>query len=313
PRAADERLRVLPKDVVFVVDASASMGKRRMGVILEELEKLIYRLRPQDRFNVVGFKQRVRKFTDSLAPVTEENLEAAKRFIRPLEASGKTDIYTSLEPLVRLGTERARPLILFLISDGRPTVGVVNSRKIINNLTRHQGPSTSIFCLGSGDRINRYLLDMLAFRNRGLVAFEQNRSDLPPVVQSLYQYIEDPILLQTSADFLGVNETEIYPKNLPHLFLRGEIRIWGRLENEKKFTFRLVGEAFDEHKEIVLDLSVPEHDNGTYEIARQWAFHKIYHIVGRMVDEGEHPEFLEQIRFLSRTYRIVTPYSEQFE
>ncbi|MBN2328394.1 MAG: VWA domain-containing protein [Candidatus Omnitrophica bacterium] len=313
PTAADERLRVLPKDVVFVVDASASMGRRRMGVILEELEKLIYRLRPQDRFNVVGFKQRVRKFTDALAPVTEDNREAAKRFIRPLEASGKTDIYTSLEPLVQLGTERARPLTLFLVSDGRPTVGVVNSRKIINNLTRHQGPSTSIFCLGSGDRINRYLLDMLAFRNRGLVAFEQDRSDLPPVIQSLYRYIEDPILLQTSADFLGVDETEVYPKHLPHLYLRGEIRIWGRLQDEKKFTFRLVGEAFDEQKEIVLDLTVPEHDNGTYEIARQWAFHKIYHIVGRMVDEGERPEFLEQIRFLSRTYRIVTPYSEQFE
>jgi Mg-chelatase subunit ChlD len=148
PIAADERLRS-PERVVFVLDASASMGKRRMDVIVAELEKLLTRLRPQDRFNVVGFKQNVRKFTETLAPVTDENLQSAKRFIRPLEASGKTDIYTSLEPLVRLGTERARPLILFLVSDGRPTVGVVNSRNIINNLTRYQGPSTSIFCLGT--------------------------------------------------------------------------------------------------------------------------------------------------------------------
>ncbi len=313
PIAADERLRVLPKDVVFVLDASASMGKRRMDVIVAELEKLLTRLRPQDRFNVVGFKQNVRKFTETLAPVTDENLQSAKRFIRPLEASGKTDIYTSLEPLVRLGTERARPLILFLVSDGRPTVGVVNSRNIINNLTRYQGPSTSIFCLGTGDTINRYLLDMLAFRNRGLVTFEQQRSELPPVAQSLFGYIEDPVLLQVTADFLGIDKTEVYPKTLPHLYLKGEIRIWGRLRDEKRFTLRLVGEAFDEKKEIVLELPIPERDNGTYEIARQWAFHKIYHIVGRMVDEGEKLEFLEEIRFLSRTYRIVTPYSEQFE
>ena len=74
-----------------------------------------------------------------------------------------------------------------------------------------------------------------------------------------------------------------------------------------------MGEAYDEHKEIVIELPVPARDNGTYEIARQWAFHKIYHIVGEMVREGERPEFLEQIRFLSQTYRITTPYSEQFE
>jgi hypothetical protein len=100
---------------------------------------------------------------------------------------------------------------------------------------------------------------------------------------------------------------------LPHLYLKGEIRIWGRLRDEKRFTLRLVGEAFDEKKEIVLELPIPERDTEPIEIARQWAFHKIYHIVGRMVDEGEKLEFLEEIRFLSRTYRIVTPYSEQFE
>ncbi len=313
PLAKDDRLRVLPKDVVFVVDASASMGKRRMKVIIEELEGLMRQLRPDDRFNIVGFKRSVKKFTDTLAPVTSDNMQLAKRFIRPLAASGKTDIYTSLQPLIRLGTERARPLTLFFVSDGRPTVGVVNSRKIINSLTKHQGPSTSIFCVGTGDAINRYLLDMLAFRNRGLVAFEQSRSKLPPVLKSMYAYIEDPLLLQVSADFLGVEKTEVYPKRLPHLYQKGEIRIWGRLRDEKSFTLRLVGEAFDEQKEVVLELKVPERDNGSYEIARQWAFHKIYHIVGRMVDEGEQPEFLEQIRFLSRTYRIVTPYSEQFE
>ena len=154
---------------------------------------------------------------------------------------------------------------------------------------------------------------MLAFRNRGLVAFEQQRSALPPVLESLFGYIEDPVLLQVTADFLGVDKNEIYPKTLPHLYLKGEIRIWGRLHGEDRFTLRLVGEAFDEKKELVLELPVPERDNGTYEIARQWAFHKIYNIVGRMVVEGERPELLDEIRFLSRTYRIVTPYSEQFE
>lgn len=313
PIAADERLRVLPKDVVLVLDASGSMGRRRIEVIKDQLKIMLDRLRPHDRFNVVGFKQSVRKFTDTLVPATEENKKEAWNFIRPLQASGRTDIYASLEPLVKLGTERARPLILLLVSDGRPTVGVINSRKIINSLTQYQGPSTSIFCIGTGSAINRYLLDMLAFRNRGMLALESDRNELPLVMQSSFGFIEDPVLLRVSADFQGVDRTEIYPKSLPNLYLKGELKIWGRLKGEKNLSLRVVGEAFDERKEIVLQLPVPPRDNGTYEIARQWAFHKIYHIVGQMVELGERPELLEQIRFLSKTYNIVTPYSEQFE
>jgi uncharacterized protein YegL len=312
PITADDRLQVLPKDVILVLDASGSMGRSRIETIKDQMKIMLDRLRPQDRFNVVGFKQKVRKFTDTLVPATQNYKDTAWRFIRPLQASGRTDIYSSLEPLVRLGTERARPLTILLISDGRPTVGVVNSRKIINNLTRYQGPSTSIYCIGTGNTVNQYLLDMLAFQNRGMLAIQQDKNELPVAIQSVYGFIEDPVLLQVSANFSGVDSVEIYPKKLPHLHLKGEIKIWGRLRGEKKFSLRVVGQAFDERKDIIRELIVPERDNHTFDIARQWAFHKIYHLVGKMVETGEQPELIEQIRFLSRTYNIVTPYSEQF-
>lgn len=309
----DRRLRILPKDILLAMDVSASMGRLRTRVLKEQLVNILGRLRPRDRFNIIGFRDEVERFTNTLAPVNEETLEGAEKFIGLLEASGKTDIYTSLQPLVQLGTARARPLILLLFSDGRPTVGVVSSRQIINNLSRFLGPSTSIFCVGTGGELNRYLLDMLAFRNRGLVAFEQDREQLPMVVQSVFGYIEDPVLLRIRADFDHINEATIYPKTLPDLYLRGELNIWGRLEQEEKVVLRLVGEAYDELKEMIVELPVPEIDNGTYEIARNWAYHKAYHIVGQMVAEGEKPDLLNEIRHISRTYNIVTPYSQHLE
>ncbi len=311
PKAADERLRILPKDIILVLDASASMGRRRINVLKREINKILQRLRPEDQFNVVGFKRNVRKFTETFSPVTEETVEEAWDFIKPLEASGRTDIYRSLQPLVQLGTKRARPLILILLSDGRPNVGIVNSRKIINDLTRFRGPSTSIFCIGTGEQLNNYLLDMLAFRNRGLVAFERSNDQLPDVIQSVFGYVEDPVLLKINANFSDVDEDEVYPKQLPDLYLKGELRMWGRLENEKKINIRLVGEAFDEQKEMILELPIPDNDNGTYEIAREWARRKIYHLVGKMVEKGDQPQYLEEIWNISRTYNVKTPYSDQ--
>ncbi|MDX9752444.1 MAG: VWA domain-containing protein [bacterium] len=310
PKAMDQRrLQILPKDVLFALDVSASMGRRRMVVLKEQIKLLLQRLRPEDRFNVIGFKQNVRKFTQTLAPVSDDSLKLADKFIDQLEASGKTDIYTSLQPLVQLGTERARPLILLLFSDGRPTVGVVNSRNIINNLSRFLGPSTSIYSVGTGEDLNRYLLDMLAFRNRGLVAFEKDRVELPSVIQSVYGYIEDPVLLRIHADFTNIDKAEVYPKVLPDLYLKGRLNIWGRLKGEEKIVLRLVGEAFDERKEMIIELPVPEFDSGTYEIARNWAYYKAYHVIGKMVEEGEKPEYMNEIQMISRTYNIVTPYS----
>ncbi|MDP8244915.1 MAG: VWA domain-containing protein [Candidatus Hinthialibacter antarcticus] len=313
PKGADDRLRVLPKDVVFVLDASRSMGSRRLRTIKGEVNDMLGRMREGDRFNVVGFKGRVDLFTETLAPVSPDSIQQAKEFLIDLDSSGHTDIYRSMEPLVKLGVERARPLILLLFSDGRPSVGVVNSRKIINNLTQYRGPSTSIFCVGSGMQINRYLLDMLAFRNRGLVAFEPEREGLPQVIQSVYGYVEDPVLLRVEADFGFLDKSEVFPKRLPDLFLKGELRIWGRLQQQDYITVRITGEAFDEQKETILRLPVPEIDNATFEVARQWALHKIYDLIGRMVEEGETPQILQEIQSISDTYNVVTPYSEQID
>lgn len=96
---------------------------------------------------------------------------------------------------------------------------------------------------------------------------------------------------------------------LPDLYLKGRLNIWGRLKGEEKIVLRLVGEAFDERKEMIIELPVPEFDSGTYEIARNWAYYKAYHVIGKMVEEGEKPEYMNEIQMISRTYNIVTPYS----
>ncbi len=310
PKAVDERLDILHKDVIFVLDASGSMGRLRMNHVKDGIARALNRLRPEDRFNVVGFKQQVRFFTDTFITATAENKEEAVDFIDSLSAFGKTDIYSSLEPLVQLETGRARPLIVLLFSDGRPNVGIVDSRKIINNLSKFRGPNTSIFSVGTGNDINRYLLDMLTFRNRGRVWFEPDRHDVPELILNVFRYVENPVLMRIQASFANVNDEEVYPKILPDLYLNGELRLWGRLRGETEIPLRLVGEAFNERKDIVFNLEIPEFDNGTFEVARDWARSKIYHIAGKMVYEGEKPVYLEDIRFLSQTYRVQTPYSE---
>ncbi len=313
PNQATDRLRPLPKDVVFVLDASASMGRRTLQVIKETLKDSIRRLKEnQDRFNVVGFKGDVKILYDELKIVTPLTIADAWDFIDPLQASGKTDIYKSLEPLMTLGTARARPFLIFLYSDGRPTIGVRNSRAIINRLTARRGPSTSVFAIGAGDKVNEYLLDFLAFRNRGSICLIPSRDDIPQRGISFFLLHQNPVLLQVTTDIGMIDRSKIYPQELPDLYQDTELEIWGRFSDEKQLTVRLKGEAYDEQKEMVASLDIPEQDLGGPDIARGWAFHKIYHLISLVVQHGERADLVSEINALSRKYDIVTPYHEQF-
>jgi hypothetical protein len=314
PKESSERLRSLPKDVILVLDASASMGTRTLGVLKETIKQYLSLLNQKvDRFSVVGFKNRPEMFSDKLEPVSPMVVSSARQFIDTLNASGKTDIYTSLEPLMALGTERARPLQIFLYSDGRPTMGVKDSRAIINHLSALRGPSTSVFAVGAGDSVNRYLLDFLAFRNRGSVCFVESRGNVQNEALAFARSLRNPVLLRVTTDFGVVNRSEVYPQELPDLYQDTELEIWGRFSDEKQLTVRLVGEAYDEQKEMIARLDIPKQDRGGPEVAKGWALHKIYHLISLIVQHGENPEILGEVNRLSGEYGIVTPYHEQFQ
>ena len=251
--------------------------------------------------------------SDKLQAATPLAIAEAWSFISTLSASGKTDIYASLEPLMTLGTERARPFLIFLYSDGRPTLGIKNSRAIINRLSEKRGPSTSVFAIGTGDRVNRYLLDFLAFRNRGSVCFVKDRGEIQQKGLEFVRALKNPLLLRVSTDFGIVDDSQVYPQELPDLYQDTELRLWGRFSNESQLTVRLVGEAYDEQKEMVVRLPIPKQDRGGPEIAKEWALHKIYHLISLIVQHGEQPQILEEINRLSGQYGIVTPYHKQFQ
>ena len=313
PKEDSDRLRPLPKDVIFVLDASASMGRRTLAELKETIKESLRQLNETDRFNVVGFKNRAEMFSDELEVASPLAVANAWSFIDPLNASGKTDIYTSLEPLMTLGTARARPLLIFLYSDGRPTMGVKNSRAIINRLSALRGPSTSVFAVGAGDKVNRYLLDFLAFRNRGSVCFVKSREEIQEEALPFVHSLRHPLLLRVTTDFGVVDRSEVYPQELPDLYQETELEIWGRFSDEKQLTVRLVGEAYDEHKEMVARLDIPTQDLGGPDIAKGWALRKIYHLISLIVQHGENPGILDEIGRLSKEHGIVTPYDEQYQ
>ncbi len=310
PRKDKKDFRVVPKDIIFVVDSSKSITQAKLDAYSQGVKLSLQAVSPRDRFNVVEFKDFTRKLAqEDVATATPEMIAKADAFLSELVSEGGTNVYRSLTELVTPNPAPGRPRIVFLVSDGRPTVGIRQESEIINEVTRLNNLRASVFTFAGGEKINAPLLDLLSYRNRGARTFERDQRKIPESLLAFYQEFSSPILLNPRFNFGSVESSEVYPKILPDLYLKGKLEIFGRFGEEPEFSMQLLGEADGRTKEYVLQQPLSGQDTGDESVARMWAFRKIYDLVGKMVQEGGSQAILSEIQKLSADYKVETPYS----
>jgi len=303
------QIETMPKEIVFVIDASKSIREAKLEQCKVGLERCLAELNPEDLFNVIAFKESPTVFRSTSVRPTSANVRAATGFIKALKPSGETDVYSAIAPLVRIRKPETHPYNIFLVSDGKPTSGMVDSRAIINNLTRQNELKASIVTFGGGTEVNVYLLDLLAYLNKGRSYVADRVYSIDNDMPGFYRTIKDPILIDLRANYANIDEVEIYPKVMPDFYLGSEILVSGRYGETKVFSMRLTGTVNGQKKELVFKREFAEADKGGDEIARMWAFKKIYKLIADVCQQGATPQLVEQIRSLSQRYEIATAYS----
>ena len=202
------------------------------------------------------------------------------------------------------------PKIVVLVSDGRPTAGVRDSRLLINALTQQNTHRNTVLAYGGGRTVNQPLLDLLAYRNKGEAYVSASIDAISDELPAFLGRSSDPLLVRLQADFGRIREDSIFPRELPDFFHGRATTVYGRFDPgaDDRFSMRLTGIAGDARKELVFRADLREAETGDADIARRWAFERVYYLVGEIVRQGERPELVRQIRELSRRYNIATSY-----
>lgn len=307
--AADNgELSVVPKEIDFLIDTSKSIDEDRLEHVKAGVLECIRRLNPGDRFNIMAFKGDLVKFRETSVFARDRAYNQARSFLRGLSSAGQTDVENAILGLVNEPMPVQASYIV-LISDGRPTKGAVDSRRIIRQITRANDMRRSVFCFGWGDKMNRYLLDFLSYQNRGWSYFTGNRHDLEEQILGFYERMKDPLLLDVRFFLTGIDASEVYPRFLPDFFRGSPFALYGRIKDEDRFTLQLLGESRGYTKEMMFTADLSRAEKGGPDIARQWAFRKIYYLISRDTIGGVDTKALrERIEYLSGKYDIRTPY-----
>lgn len=116
------------RHIVYVLDISGSMTSR-IDRARQELRESLAGLQPGESFNIITFSDKVHAFDRALDPATPTMVRRASDFLDTLQVTGGTNLDDALaRALTMQGVN-----VVFVMTDGVPTQGETNFRKIARN------------------------------------------------------------------------------------------------------------------------------------------------------------------------------------
>jgi Ca-activated chloride channel family protein len=163
PVVNDAEQKPLPREVIFVIDNSGSMGGTSITQAKAGLLYALGRLQANDRFNVIRFDDTMEALFPDVVPADRDHLAQANAFVAGLEARGGTEM---IPPMRTALTDRAANgntlrQVVFL-TDG--CIG--NEQQLFDTITSMRGRSR-VFMVGIGSAPNSYLMTRAAELGRG--------------------------------------------------------------------------------------------------------------------------------------------------
>jgi Ca-activated chloride channel family protein len=309
PEYNEERIQVVPKDFVCVLDTSGSMAGNKIEQAKSALDFIFQNLNSDDRFNLITFATDVYPYFNGWRDATSSNIADVREFIDGIDAGGSTNIDGAMAEALSLDPSRERPMYVVFLTDGLPTVGEQNTAVIIDNVSgENQDPDARIFCFGVGDDVDYVFIDQLSRENGGYTASVSPYEDLEQPLSDFYEKIKSPVMTDLDVEIDGTRIYDFVPAELPDLFLGSQLVVAGRYNGTGDLTIQLSGMVGDRDVSYTYHGKFSDDDRNEF-IPRHWATRRVGYLLNQIRLYGENQELVDEIVQLARRYGIITPYT----
>lgn len=216
PEMPVDELPKKDRDVIFVIDNSGSMAGESIAQAKAALGSALNRLEPADHFNIVRFDDTLEILFDDAVLADNENIGAALRFVRGLEAEGGTEMLPALRAALvdrsASGSDRIRQVVF--ITDG----AIGNEQQLFDQIAQGRGRSR-IFIVGIGSAPNSFFMTRAAEMGRGTFTHIGAVMEVREKMQRFFEKLENPVMTGLSVQGIGTSLSEASPDPLPDLYL----------------------------------------------------------------------------------------------
>lgn len=290
----------LPREVVFVLDTSGSMAGASIRQAKEALELALGRLGPHDRFEVIEFNSGARALFNGARDAGPDNLRAAVKWVRALEARGGTEMAAALR-LALDGSERSSHVrqVVFL------TDGAVGNEAALFRLMRERLGDSRLFTVGIGSAPNSHFMTKAAQLGGGTFTYIGRIEEVRAKMGELFAKLEAPVLKDVQTHWPEGVQVEAWPARLPDLYAGEPLVLVARLDTLDG-ELRVRGERDGSAWEARVPLG--DHAAAT-GLGSVWARQKIAALVDSLREGAPETVVRSRVIELAQAHRLVTKYT----
>jgi len=298
PAVEQAQQKPMPREVIFVIDNSGSMG----GVsIIQAKASLIYalgRLQPNDRFNVIRFDHTMDVLFPSAVPADREHVGRATSFVDALQANGGTEMVPAMRAALSDNASDAGYVrqVVFL-TDG----AIGNEQQLFETINALRGRSR-IFMVGIGSAPNTYLMTRAAELGRGTFTHIGSVEQVEERMRSLFAKLENPAVTNLTAKFSDAT-ADITPAAIPDVY-RDEPLVLAAKLDKLSGSVEIKGRIGDRPWVVTLPLANAAEGKG---LSKLWARRKIADAeVARTTRQASPEDADKTILALALEHQLVT-------
>lgn len=203
----------LPRDVVFVIDTSGSMGGTSIGQARKALSLALDRLGTEDRFNVIRFNDVTDALYADLQPWNAATLRQAQAFVAALDANGGTEMRPALQLALAGETPAGRLKQVVFLTDA----AVGNEAELFDDIAKRLGDAR-LFTIGIGTAPNSYFMRKAAELGRGSFTHIGDVVEVSERMTELLRKLEQPAVTDIAVHWPDGLQPEMYPATVPDIY-----------------------------------------------------------------------------------------------
>jgi Ca-activated chloride channel family protein len=289
----------LPREVVFVIDNSGSMGGTSITQAKASLIFGLSRLQPGDRFNVIRFDNTMDVLFPDSVPADAAHIGEATAFVNALQAAGGTEMVPAMRAaLTDNSHDDANTLrqVVFL-TDGE----IGNEQQLFETISAMRGRSR-VFMVGIGSAPNTYLMTRAAELGRGAFTHIGSVDQVEERMRGLFAKLENPAVTGLAVKFSAAT-ADIAPAVLPDLY-RDEPLVLAAKLDKLSGSVEIKGRIGDRPWSVTLPLAKAAQGKG---LSKLWARRKISDAeVARTTRQVSPEEADKTILALALQHQLVT-------
>jgi len=303
PPILGERGQTAPKEIVFLVDQSGSMGGEPIAHLKKAMRKALREMDARDRFQIVGFSDVPVPFAPKPVQATLDNVAKGVAFIEAMDANGGTQMLDGIRRAFGYKPAAGTLRVVCLMTDGL----IGDEQEIIQAVGREMGDATRVFTLGIGSSVNRWFLEEVAVMGKGQFQVATLDQDPAEAAAKFLDKIRRPVMTGIELSWNGVEIANQVPSRVPDLFDGEPLVVAGRFLSNTSGSVTVTGMCGGRRLRLEIPVD-PSKGRRSSAIGTLWARARIAELE-RSNQGSPEPVTVEKMTKIALQYRLVSQYA----